>query len=169
MNSIALSPDFEDDETILLGGTGGTVYMSDNGGGGGGRGKRGKKGDRGGEGRKGDKEKSRRPLTGGKGSLWEGGIRVPLIIRGPGVRPDSFCGVPVVGYDLFPTYCALAGVKEPLPKGVEGGSIAGLYKYLKKVNAQMARPNPQYDPSKPPPDPKARKKGKKKKRGKRGR
>jgi len=81
------------------------VYMSDNGGGGGGR---------------------ARPLRGGKGSLWEGGIRVPLIVRGPGIKADTFCHVPVVGYDLLPTFCELAGVKEPLPPRVAGGSMADL-------------------------------------------
>jgi arylsulfatase A-like enzyme len=65
-------------------------------------------------------------VRGGKGSLWEGGIRVPLIVRGPGVKANSFCHVPVVGYDLFPTFCELAGAKEALPPGLEGGSLAGL-------------------------------------------
>jgi arylsulfatase A-like enzyme len=85
------------------------IYMSDNGGGGGGKGKGGA-----------------RPLRGGKGSLWEGGIRVPLIVRGPGIRPNTFCHVPVVGYDLLPTFCELAGIAGPLPEDVEGGSIADL-------------------------------------------
>jgi len=83
------------------------VYMSDNGAGGG----------RGG---------GARPITGGKGSLWEGGIRVPLIIRGPGIEQNTFCDVPVVGQDLFPTFCELARVSEPVPDGVEGGSIVPL-------------------------------------------
>ena len=81
------------------------VYMSDNGAGGGSR---------------------ARPLQGGKGSLWEGGIRVPMIVRGPGVTPGSFCHVPVVGFDLFPTFCELAGLAEPLPPAVEGGSLVAL-------------------------------------------
>lgn len=82
------------------------IYMSDNGAGG----------------------RSRaRPLTGGKGSVWEGGIRVPLIIRGPGVGQNMFCHVPVVGYDLFPTFCDLAGVVAPLPEGIEGGSLSPLF------------------------------------------
>ena len=55
------------------------IYMSDNGGNTGRRG----------------------PLHGGKGGLWEGGIRVPLIVRGPGVERGACCRVPVVGYDLF--------------------------------------------------------------------
>ena len=82
------------------------IYMSDNGAGGGGR--------RGG-------------LSGGKGSVWEGGIRVPLIVRGPNVSENSWCHVPVVGYDFLPTLSALAGVPaQELPKGIEGGDITSL-------------------------------------------
>ena len=83
------------------------IYLSDNGAGGGGK--------RGGG------------LSGGKGSVWEGGIRVPLIVRGPGIPGDSWCHVPVVGYDMLPTFCEWAGVPAAtLPKGVEGGSIVTL-------------------------------------------
>jgi arylsulfatase A-like enzyme len=80
------------------------IYMSDNGAGGG-----------------------KKMLNGGKGGVWEGGIRVPLIIRGPGVKPNSWCHVPVVGYDLFPTFCEWAGIPAAsLPKNLEGGSIASV-------------------------------------------
>lgn len=78
------------------------IYMSDNGG------------------------SNRRTLNGGKGDVWEGGIRVPLIIRGPGIAPNSWCHQRVVGYDLFPTFCHWAGVKAPLPKHLEGGDISPL-------------------------------------------
>ena len=89
------------------------IYMSDNGSGGGG-------GGGGGRGRRGG-------LSGGKGSVWEGGIRSPLIIRGPGVPENSWCHERVVGYDFFPTFCQWAGVPtSQLPPGIEGGSIAGL-------------------------------------------
>jgi len=81
------------------------IYMSDNGGGGGGR---------------------NRVLRGGKGSLYEGGIRVPFIIRGPGIKANSTCSVPIVGYDILPTFCKLAGVKTKPPKGVEGGDFSHL-------------------------------------------
>ncbi len=69
---------------------------------------------------------TRNVLNGGKGGVWEGGIRVPLIIRGPGIREDSWCQERVVGYDFFPTFCEWAGVKEPLPEVIEGGSITHL-------------------------------------------
>ncbi|MEI7927420.1 MAG: sulfatase [Verrucomicrobiales bacterium] len=87
------------------------IYMSDNGGGGGG-GKGGKVG--------------AASLRGGKGALWEGGIRVPFIVRGPGIQPDSWCHQPVVGYDWFPTFCRWAGVKEGLPEQLDGGDLTPL-------------------------------------------
>ncbi len=64
-----------------------------------------------------------RPLAGGKGTLWEGGIRVPLIVRGPGIKAGTCSHVPASHVDLFPTIAALARVKEPRPKGIEGGSL----------------------------------------------
>jgi arylsulfatase A-like enzyme len=64
------------------------------------------------------------PLAGGKGSLYEGGIRVPLIIRGPGIAADSFCAESVTGCDLFPTFCEWAGI--PLPSTTEGASLSPL-------------------------------------------
>ena len=93
-------------DRLGLAGTTYVISMSDNGSGGGGR--------RGG-------------LSGGKGSVWEGGVRVPFIVRGPGVAANSWCHVPIVGYDLLPTFCEWAKVPlSSLPKDVEGGSIAPL-------------------------------------------
>lgn len=73
-------------------------------------------------------------IQGGKGSLWEGGLRVPLIVRGPGVPTNSFCDVPVVGYDFFPTFCDLAGVQASLPEGTEGGRLSHLFRGASKYN-----------------------------------
>ena len=61
-------------------------------------------------------------LKGGKGNLWEGGIRVPLIVAGPGVRAGEYCNEPVVSYDLLPTVLDLAVAGTVAPTGVEGGS-----------------------------------------------
>ena len=66
------------------------------------------------------------PLSGAKHSLLEGGIRVPFIVRGPGVEAGSWCQVPVSGYDLLATFYALAGGKKTLPTEVDGGNIAPL-------------------------------------------
>lgn len=50
------------------------------------------------------------PLRGSKWNLYEGGIRVPMLVRWPKhVQPGSTCDQPVIGYDLFPTLKALAG------------------------------------------------------------
>ena len=42
---------------------------------------------------------------------YEGGIRVPFIIRGPGIPRNSVNNIPIVGYDLFPTFMKIAGIK----------------------------------------------------------
>lgn len=92
------------------------IYMSDNGSGGSG----------GGGGQGGGKGKQS-GLHGGKGGVWEGGIRVPFLISGPGVQANSWCHTPIVGYDLFPTFCQWAGIdRSKLPPRIEGGSIAEL-------------------------------------------
>ena len=81
------------------------VYLSDNGSGGaGGR---------------------RKGLRGGKGGLWEGGIRVPFLVRGPGVPAGAHSDVTVAGQDLLPTLAELAGVEDGLPAVLDGGSFAG--------------------------------------------
>lgn len=61
-------------------------------------------------------------LKGGKALCDEGGIRVPLIVTGPGIGGGAYCNEPVVGYDIFPTILDLAGPGTALPKGIEGGS-----------------------------------------------
>ncbi|TWT80762.1 Arylsulfatase precursor [Planctomycetes bacterium CA13] len=67
------------------------------------------------------------PLSGAKHSLLEGGIRVPFMVRGPSIQPGSICRVPVVGYDLLPTFYALAGGKDTLGNEIDGGNIASLF------------------------------------------
>ncbi|MEI6891533.1 MAG: sulfatase [Pontiella sp.] len=50
------------------------------------------------------------PLFAGKGTLYEGGIRIPLIISGPGIH-SGYCPEPVSGTDLFATFAAWAGAE----------------------------------------------------------
>lgn len=65
------------------------------------------------------------PLRAGKGYLYEGGIREPLIVRWPGVTtPNSTCTTPVCSIDFFPTFCVAAGL-ESLPLN-PAGPIDGL-------------------------------------------
>ncbi|HBJ82524.1 MAG TPA: sulfatase [Verrucomicrobiales bacterium] len=63
------------------------------------------------------------PLRMGKQYLYEGGIRVPFIVRGPGVKPGSVSHEPVAGYDLLPTFYDLAGGQAALPADLDGGSF----------------------------------------------
>lgn len=63
------------------------------------------------------------PLAGSKQKLLEGGIRVPFIVRGPGIEPGTHTHIPVCGYDLLPTFYDLAGGTESLPDDVDGASF----------------------------------------------
>ena len=67
------------------------------------------------------------PLSGAKHSLLEGGIRVPLMVRGPPIEAGSVCRVPVAGYDFLPTFYELAGGKGKLSKELDGGSFVTLF------------------------------------------
>lgn len=79
-----------------------------------------------------------KPLSGAKGDLTEGGIRVPFIIRGPGIPKGEYCSVPTAGWDLLPTYYELAGGRSALPEGLDGVSIAGAFR--KGDAAEIERP-----------------------------
>ena len=63
------------------------------------------------------------PLRGAKWWLWENGVRVPLIIRGPGVPAASRSKQNVIGYDFLPTFADLAGASGHLAKEVDGTSF----------------------------------------------
>lgn len=64
-----------------------------------------------------------RYLRGGKTNVTEGGLRVPLLVRGPGIEQDSYCDTPVVAYDLLPTVLDFASPEASPPSRVEGGSL----------------------------------------------
>jgi arylsulfatase A-like enzyme len=55
--------------------------------------------------------------------MYEGGIRVPFIVLGPGVKAGSVSPVPVTGLDILPTMADLAGYHPALPETMDGGSI----------------------------------------------
>ena len=67
------------------------------------------------------------PLQGGKRSMWEGGLRVPTIIAGPAIEAGSECDVPIVQWDFLPTFHDLSGSNEPLPAGIDGGSLRDVF------------------------------------------
>lgn len=57
---------------------------------------------------------SNHPLRSEKGSLYEGGIRVPAIARWPGtIPPNQQCATPAITQDLYPTFLALSNSAKP--------------------------------------------------------
>jgi arylsulfatase A-like enzyme len=67
------------------------------------------------------------PLRGAKSEAYEGGIRVPLIIRWPGVVKDgSVSETPVTSVDFLPTCCEMAGVKPKAGQPLDGLSLVPL-------------------------------------------
>lgn len=64
------------------------------------------------------------PLHGSKGELYEGGIRVPLVISCPGLKnPGSRCDAAVTSVDLYPTLLELAGIALPKDQILDGVSL----------------------------------------------
>ena len=69
------------------------------------------------------------PLRGGKGWLYEGGIREPFMIRAPGVsKVSNVCDTPVISTDFYPTILDLAGVQPKPKQHVDGKSLVPLLK-----------------------------------------
>ncbi len=70
---------------------------------------------------------SNHPLRAGKGTNFEGGVRVPTIIRWPGrAQPGSVCHEPIITNDFFPTLAEVAGVAENTTATTDGLSLVPL-------------------------------------------
>ena len=66
------------------------------------------------------------PFRAGKGFLYEGGIREPLIVHWPGVTESgSVCNTPVIGTDFMPTILSITGSGAPNPS-VDGVDLTGV-------------------------------------------
>ncbi|MFC1761289.1 sulfatase [Planctomycetota bacterium] len=65
------------------------------------------------------------PLRSGKGNMYEGGVRVPFTISGPGIKPGVVSHVPVSGVDLLPTITDFAG-RQLHHNNLDGGSLKSL-------------------------------------------
>jgi arylsulfatase A len=82
-------------------------------------------GDNGGE----DRVTSNAPLRAGKSTLYEGGIREPMIVRWPKVvKPGGLCNKPTSNIDFYPTFLQLAGCKSDQSHQPDGVSILPLLK-----------------------------------------
>ncbi len=79
------------------------------------------------------------PLRHGKHEYYEGGIRVPFLVLGPDIEPNSVSRVPVTGLDLLPTFAELAGHRDRLPENIDGGSMAGVLRNGGQGEVQRSR------------------------------
>jgi len=69
------------------------------------------------------------PLRAGKGSAYEGGVRVPLIVKWPGVtRPGSVIETPVISADYYPTIVEMARLKPQEGQIIDGESLVPVLK-----------------------------------------
>ncbi len=68
------------------------------------------------------------PLRGGKMQTYEGGLRIPFIVRGPGVAAGTECDTPINLIDLFPTFMDIAGVASDASLDLDGCNILPLIK-----------------------------------------
>ncbi|MEX0321684.1 MAG: sulfatase [Puniceicoccaceae bacterium] len=77
------------------------------------------------------------PLRGHKGTYWEGGIRVPLIIKWPGyAKRGKVVDAPVIGMDLYPTLLEIAGLPMRPSQHLDGVNLAPLLKDVSTLQRQ---------------------------------
>ncbi len=75
------------------------------------------------------------PLRAGKGWLYEGGIREPMIVKWPGVvKPATICSCPVISTDFYPTILQMAGLPLMPQQHKDGISLVPLLKGAKSLN-----------------------------------
>jgi arylsulfatase A-like enzyme len=67
----------------------------------------------------------RQPLHARKWWVWQGGIRVPMIVKGPGIKGGSVFNGNVINYDFLPTFVNWAGGDPTALKDIDGVSLAG--------------------------------------------
>ncbi|MEM7015044.1 MAG: sulfatase, partial [Verrucomicrobiota bacterium] len=69
------------------------------------------------------------PLKGYKGTYYEGGIRVPFFVKWPGVvEAGQKNDTPIIGVDLYPTFCEMAGASLAENQAADGKSLVSLFK-----------------------------------------
>ena len=88
----------------------------------------------------GEKRRFNGPLQEGKRSIYEGGIRVPTVISGPGIKAGSQCDVPIVQWDLLSTFHDLSGSDSPMPPNADGGSLRQVFKKGNKGRVKRVAP-----------------------------
>jgi len=75
------------------------------------------------------------PLRGGKSFLYEGGLRVPCIVKWPGhIKPGLVSDEPVITQDFYPTLMDIAGVKPDKSQVVDGVNLMPLFRGKKHLS-----------------------------------
>ncbi|TLX72341.1 sulfatase [Labilibacter sediminis] len=71
------------------------------------------------------------PLKGGKGWVYEGGIREPMFVVWPGItKPESKCSEPVLTTDFYRTIVEMTGIEQPPQQALDGASLVPLLKQV---------------------------------------
>lgn len=92
------------------------------------------------------------PLSEGKHSLREGGIRVPMMASGPGIKENSWCREPVALYDFYATIHDLLGASDKLPDDIDSASLKELLLHGGEGTVKRRTPGLVFhDPFKPQP------------------
>lgn len=78
------------------------------------------------------------PLQGGKQNTYEGGVRIPFLVLGPGVSAGSVCHTPISLVDLFPTFMQIAGANEDPSLELDGCNI---YDHLHGAEKATTKPD----------------------------
>jgi len=76
-------------------------------------------------------------LRGGKGSTWEGGIRVPTVIWGPGYIKPGIVDDIGTSMDLFSTFSYMADVAIPNDRIIDGNNLSSVFKSLSKSPTEI--------------------------------
>ncbi len=75
------------------------------------------------------------PLRAGKSFLYEGGLRVPCVVKWPGhIKPNQVCDEPIIAHDFYPTLMDLAGVKPDPSQVCDGVSLLPLFRGKKHLS-----------------------------------
>jgi arylsulfatase A len=92
-----------------------------------------------------EREFDNSPLRATKGTLYEGGVRVPCIVSGPGVTRGNTCDTPIQALDWLPTLLKLAGSKLPAGLNGDGADITPLFTKQKFPDRSLYWYAPLYD------------------------
>ncbi|MCY4297797.1 MAG: sulfatase [Flavobacteriaceae bacterium] len=79
------------------------------------------------------------PLRGFKLTPYEGGIRVPMIVKWPGVvNENSQTNQPIIIEDIFPSFLEMAGLEQQIPTSIDGISFVPILKGEKSVSSDRS-------------------------------